>query len=370
MPETSSRSSRFWETVSEHVTAKVELARTRKGDDRRSVIVYLRDLEAVARRQCEFRIRSKSSRPGVTSSATTTNSRRRTRPTRDHAILPGHETAARRTGTPNLTYMSRSGGVWEYVREILPREQRMPDPLVRKLQHYGPLSDADRLWLAESLGVRRQIAARTDIIMEGEDPRAVNVVLDGWACRYKQLADGRRQIVSMLLPGDPCDPHIFLLDRMDHAVCALTPVTLAQIRGSVIQELTARSQNLDYVLHRETLANAAIQREWAVSLGCRTGIERLAHLFCELFARLSAVGLTKGDTCAFPITQNDLADALGQTSVHINRTLQDLRSAGLITLRSRQLTLHDPEGLARLAHFDPAYLHFTMEPNEPDPMRS
>jgi CRP-like cAMP-binding protein len=237
----------------------------------------------------------------------------------------------------------------------------MPDPLVRKLQRYGPLSDADRLWLAEALGTRRQVAARTDIVVEGEDPRAVNVVLDGWACRYKQLADGRRQIVSLILPGDPYDSNPFLHDRMDHAVCALTPVILAHVRGSAMQDLTARSPNLNEAFHRETLANASIQREWTVSLGCRTGIERLAHLFCEVFARLAVVGLTKDNTCSFPITQNDLADALGQTSVHINRTLQDLRAAGLITLRGRQLTLHDPDGLARLAYFDPAYLHFTVD---------
>ena len=237
----------------------------------------------------------------------------------------------------------------------------MRDPLAWKLERYVPLSDADRLWLGEAMGPSRSVAARADLIDEGDDPHAVNVILDGWACRSRQLADGRRQIASFLLPGDPCNPHIFLIDRMDHAISAVTPVVYAQIPGACMQQLTARSPNLDRAFNREALATAAIQREWTVSLGCRSGIERLAHLFCELHTRLAAVGLATDTSCPLPLTQHDLAHALGQTSVHINRTLQELRSQGVITLRSRRLTIHDAKRLAHLAHFDPAYLHFTRE---------
>ncbi|MFC6792310.1 Crp/Fnr family transcriptional regulator [Methylobacterium komagatae] len=241
----------------------------------------------------------------------------------------------------------------------------MHDPLAAKLARYVPLSVADRMWLSEALGPARSIAARTDIIDEGEDPHAVNVILEGWACRSRQLVDGRRQIVSLLLPGDPCDPHVFLLDQMDHAISALTPVVYAQIPGPVLQELTARSAALDRAFQREALATAAIQREWTVSLGCRSGIERLAHLFCELPTRLSAIGLATRTSCPLPLTQHDLAHSLGQTSVHINRTLQELRAQGLITLRSRRLTIHDPARLAELAHFDASYLHFTVGSDPP-----
>ncbi|WP_342166784.1 Crp/Fnr family transcriptional regulator [Methylobacterium sp. SD21] len=241
----------------------------------------------------------------------------------------------------------------------------MHDPLAGKLSRYVPLSVADRMWLAEALGPARSIAARADIIDEGDDPHAVNVILEGWACRARQLADGRRQIVSLLLPGDSCNPHIFLLDRMDHAISAVTPVVYASIPGAALESLTARSPNLDRAFQREALATAAIQREWTVSLGCRSGIERLAHLFCEMRARLAAVGLATRTTCPLPLTQHDLAHSLGQTSVHINRTLQELRAQGLITLRSRRLTIHDPLRLAELAHFDPAYLHFTVGMDPP-----
>lgn len=241
----------------------------------------------------------------------------------------------------------------------------MHDPLAGKLARYVSLSVADRMWLSEALGPTRTLPARADLIDEGEDPHAVNVILEGWACRSRQLADGRRQIVSLLLPGDPCDPHVFLLDRMDHAISALTPVVYAQIPGPAMLELTARSVALDRAFQREALATAAIQREWTVSLGCRSGIERLAHLFCELRYRLAVVGLADRQGCPLPLTQHDLAHSLGQTSVHINRTLQELRAQGLITLRSRRLTIHDPDRLAELAHFDPAYLHFTVGEDPP-----
>lgn len=233
----------------------------------------------------------------------------------------------------------------------------MLNPLARKLRAYGPLSDTDVLGLSEAFNPGRQVEARRDIIEEGDDPRAVNVILDGWACRYRQLSDGRRQIVSLLLPGDLCDPHIFLLDRMDHSIGALTPLTLTQIPGATLQELIERSPVLDRALHREALASAAIQREWTVSLGCRSGIERLAHLLCELHTRLSVVGLADATSFPMPLIQSDLADALGQTTVHINRTLRELRALGLISLRSRLLTLHDLAGLTELAHFDPVYMH-------------
>ena len=139
----------------------------------------------------------------------------------------------------------------------------MPSPLAHKLNCYVRLSEDDRMCLADAMGPSRMVAPRTDIIHEGDDPRAINVILDGWACRYRQFANGRRQIVSLLLPGDPCDPHVFLLDEMDHTIGAITPVLLGQISGSAMRDLTARSPRLDLAFHRESLATAAIQRAWS-----------------------------------------------------------------------------------------------------------
>jgi CRP-like cAMP-binding protein len=231
--------------------------------------------------------------------------------------------------------------------------------LEQKLSRYTPLSSDDRQELRRALGRERTVIARASISADTSDPFAAYAIMEGRACRSRQLGDNRKQIVSLLLPGDLCDPHAFLLQHVDHAISALTPVTVARISGAMLREVTTLNPSLGLAIHREGLATAAIQREWTVSLGCRSGIERLAHLFCELYHRLKAVGLATKTTCPFPLTQHDLARMLGQTSVHINRTLQELRRLRLVSLRARQLTIHDLTGLAEVAHFDPAYLHFT-----------
>ncbi|MGT2478110.1 Crp/Fnr family transcriptional regulator [Methylobacterium oryzae CBMB20] len=195
----------------------------------------------------------------------------------------------------------------------------MIDHLIRKLELFARLSEADRVSLHEALTPPRSVAARTELAAEGDLLNSAQIILTGWACRYRQFADGRQQIISILLPGDLCEPAIPRQSRCGHALASLTPVTLAQIPMLSLRDVMARSPALDEAFQLEALSAAAIQREWTVSLGCRTGIERLAHLFCELYARLAAVGLADGETCPLPITQGDLADALGQTSVHINR---------------------------------------------------
>ena len=230
------------------------------------------------------------------------------------------------------------------------------------LENFTRLSTADREVLADLVEANvRRLGAREDIIREGDEPRHVNLVIEGWACRYKQLQDGRRQIIAFFLPGDPCDPHIFTLRCMDHAIATLTPVTLARITQDAIETVTAKSPRIAETLWWDMMLTAAIQREWTVSLGQRSASERLAHLFCELFLRLRAVGLTEGSSCDLPVTQADLADTLGLSNVHVNRTLQELRAAGHITWKGKRLTIHDLPALMSLALFDPAYLHLERE---------
>ncbi len=236
------------------------------------------------------------------------------------------------------------------------------DHLIRKLELFARLSEADRVSLHEALTPPRSVAARTELAAEGDLLNSALIILTGWACRYRQFADGRQQIISILLPGDLCEPAIPRQSRCGHALASLTPVTLAQIPMLSLRDVMARSPALDEAFQLEALSAAAIQREWTVSLGCRTGIERLAHLFCELYARLAAVGLADGETCPLPITQGDLADALGQTSVHINRILQELRGGRLVALKSRRLTILNRHRLEEMAHFRPAYLSFVEQP--------
>jgi CRP-like cAMP-binding protein len=237
------------------------------------------------------------------------------------------------------------------------------DVAVRRLSALVDLAQGDRALLAAVLSRRcRRVPARADIVSEGDPPQVVRVIHEGWACRYKQLPDGRRQILGFLIPGDMCDSGVFLLDRMDHAIAAVTPLVLGEIAPSDFTHMTREAPDLADALAINELVTVAIQREWTLGLGQRTALERVAHLICELHARMDAVGLVEGDGFAFPLTQVDVGSATGLTPVHVNRTLQEMRRRGLIELQRRWMILRDPEGLAAAAMFDPAYLHFMERP--------
>ncbi|WP_424137930.1 Crp/Fnr family transcriptional regulator [Roseomonas chloroacetimidivorans] len=238
----------------------------------------------------------------------------------------------------------------------------MSNPLVRKLEQFTRLASSEKQLLDElaASGVR-QIGAREDIIREGDQPQVLNLLLSGWACRYKHLEDGRRQIIAFFLPGDLCDSHVFVLREMDHSVGALTPVTFAQIPRRRVEEVSLAYPRITQALWWESLVSTAVQREWTVSLGQRDALERMAHLLCELFLRLRGVGLTDGNRCEFPLTQSELADAMGLSTVHVNRTLQEMRAANLIVLKGKTLVIPDLEALQLAAQFNPNYLHLGRE---------
>lgn len=231
-----------------------------------------------------------------------------------------------------------------------------------RLQAYTKLSSDDRASIDRlSHKSVRQYGPRRDLVQEGDRPRSVFLMLEGWACRYKQLPDGRRQIVAFFVPGDLCDMEIYILREMDHSVGALTAVRAAEINQDDFDRLMLDHPRTTQALHWDLLVTVSVQREWTLNIGQRTAYERLAHLFCELFLRLRVVGLTRGDSCDFPITQMDLADATGLTSVHVNRMLQDMRRDGLIELHNRQLRVPDLSALMNVAMFTPNYLHLDHE---------
>jgi len=234
--------------------------------------------------------------------------------------------------------------------------------LIRKLEHFVRLSPADRAILVRASSERvRNFRPRIDIAREGDKPRDVHLILTGWACRYKQLEDGRRQIVSFFLPGDICDLNIFILREMDHSIGTITSVTIADLSREFFYEISAGHPRIATAFWWESLVNSAIQREWTMSLGQRTASERMAHLLCEIFLRLRLAGLTREDSCDFPLTQSDLADATGLSKVHVNRTLQELRSAELIVLRGKSLTVPSLERLMNAGLFNANYLHMDHE---------
>lgn len=239
--------------------------------------------------------------------------------------------------------------------------------LIRKIELFARLSEAERLLLHSLVeGAPRRIAPRRDLILEGDPPRHVLVIQEGWAVRTKMLEDGRRQIVGLILPGDVCDPHNYVLRRMDHGIHALTRMRVAEVTREKLEAVLDQSTRLCRAFWWQELVCAAIQREWTLNLGQRSAFERIAHFLCETFTRLEAIGMTQGDSCDFPIVQNDLADITGLTSVHVNRTLQDLRRAGLIRLSGRRLTIPDLPRLTDVAFFSPEYLHLGQEGSQLD----
>lgn len=238
----------------------------------------------------------------------------------------------------------------------------MENPLVRKLERFVRLSAGDKQALAEAARHSvRKVGPREDLFREGDSPDQINLILAGWACRYKQLEDGRRQIIAFFLPGDLCDTHVFVLREMDHSIGTLSQVSLAEISRDAMTAITEQHPRITQALWWEMLVTNAVQREWTVNIGQRTATERLGHLFCELFLRMRAVDLTDGSTCELPITQVDLADALGLSNVHVNRVLQELRAGGLVILRGRHLTIPDLAALKAASLFNPNYLHLDHE---------
>ena len=229
--------------------------------------------------------------------------------------------------------------------------------LIRKLESITTLSDEERQ-AVENLPVRfRSFDARQDIVRDGDKPSHCCLILDGWTCRYKLLSQGRRQILSFHVAGDIPDLQTLHLQTMDHSLATMKAATVAFIPLENLRELAADFPSIGTLLWRSTLVEAAISREWETNLGRRPAFERMAHLFCELYLRLQAVGLADDYRCPIPITQTDLADALGLTPVHVNRVLQEMRGRAIITLRSSTLVIEAWGDLLQASEFDPAYLH-------------
>ena len=230
-------------------------------------------------------------------------------------------------------------------------------PLIARLEIVADLRDEDRAQLAALCQDVRPVAAKRHIISEGERPEHIHLVVEGWAGRYKMLDDGSRQIVALLIPGDFCDLHATVLGQMDHGIVALTACQVAYIPAAQIDELTSQHNGLTKALWWSTLVDEAVLRSWVVNAGRRDAYQRIAHLMCEMHARLQMIGLVTDQQFDFPMTQDELADATALTPVHVNRTLQRLRNEGLISFQRGWLSILDMAGLQRAAGFDPSYLH-------------
>ena len=237
----------------------------------------------------------------------------------------------------------------------------MVNLLARKLQNFVFLKSEDLRLLDRVIANPRRVQAGVEVISEGDKPTDVHLVLEGFACRYKVLPDGGRQIMAYLLPGDICDLHVFLLNEMDHSMSTLSECTIVDIPRPTILELLDRPMIAQGFL-LSTLVDEGTLREWLVNVGRRQAEERVAHLLCELLARLESVGLADNDGYRLPITQVELADTTGLSAVHINRVIQRLRTDKLITLQNSRLVVLDLAKLQALAGWNPNYLHLKKQP--------
>lgn len=229
--------------------------------------------------------------------------------------------------------------------------------LLRKLESIAILTDGERQAVA-SLPMRVQsLGARQDILREGDESRHCCLILEGWACRYKLLSAGKRQIFSFHIVGDVPNLQSLHIPDADHNIATLTKARIGYIPHDSLRALTTNHPSVGALLWRDTLIEAAIFRAWMVGMGRRSAFEQIAHLFCEMYLKMQAVGLAEGYRCPMPITQADLADALGLTPVHINRVLKDMRGRAMITLKSDMLVLEAWNELIRVSEFDPTYLH-------------
>jgi CRP-like cAMP-binding protein len=242
----------------------------------------------------------------------------------------------------------------------------MPDTspihlLIRKLENFAELTDEEKIALLDAAGPVRAYGSHEDLIREGDQATGVAVIVSGFACRHKMLPDGRRQIIGYFLPGDMCDARVFILKKMDHTISTLAPSSVTTLSRDAVLEITSRFPRLTRAFWWNTLVEEAIGRQWLVSIGQRTALERVAHLFCEIYVRLQSVGLATPEGCELPVTQSELADTVALSTVHVNRTLKELRRVGLVSMSSKSLVIHDFAGLRSLAMFDPGYLHLEGE---------
>lgn len=227
---------------------------------------------------------------------------------------------------------------------------------LKKLKLRATISPDEERVIRGLVSETRKVAADKIVVRAGEQLNHSILLLDGWLARSKDLPGGERQVLEIHLPGDFADLHGFTLKRLDHDVTSLTECVLGLVPHERLTVMTEQHPHLTRVYWLSTNIDAAITREMALSLGQRTAISRMAHLFCELEVRLAIAGKTFEHGFDFPLTQRELAECLGLTVVHVNRTLQELRRRKVIEAENRQIRFLDKGALEAIAEFDPAYL--------------
>jgi CRP-like cAMP-binding protein len=226
------------------------------------------------------------------------------------------------------------------------------------------LSTQERDTLEKAVSDRRALPARATLVDRGETLRQSTMLTTGFMIRYIDDLEGRRQVVAFHVPGDFVDLHGYPLHLLDHSIATLTAVTVALVPHSALDRMTETHPLLVRKLWGSTLLDAAMHREWLFRIGRLDAIGRVAHFLAETNARLCAIGLSNGRTYTLPVTQTDLAEITGLTSIHVNRVLRALREEKVCTFRASRVEILDVQRLAKMGQFDPTYLY--LAPMNPD----
>ncbi len=241
---------------------------------------------------------------------------------------------------------------------VMSQTSSQTDMLIRRLSKSTRLSEHELQDLRTLPVTIRETGKNETISREGDRVDHCILIVEGLLARFLDTRDGKRQILSIFVPGDIPDLQSLHLPTMDHNLCSIVPARVGAIPHRALAALCDRNPRLAAALWRETLIEGSVTRRWVHCLGRLTARQRVAHMLCELYVRLDAVGLA-GEPIRL-MTQQDMADAMGLSFVQINRTLRDLRSEGLITIERRYMTIDLPR-LQEVANFDPLYLHLDPE---------
>jgi CRP-like cAMP-binding protein len=241
-----------------------------------------------------------------------------------------------------------AGGVVTETNEVL----------IRKLKEHSRLSGADVAAINALSFLTRALGSNQDLVRQGDQPGVSAVVLSGMVARYHLLPNGGRQYLSFHMAGDMPDSQALFIDRMDHAVCAIGDALVACVPHKELMATFNLRPSIAFAIWRETLIDAAIFREAVTNNSARLMPTRMAHLFCELFYRARASGLTvTGTSFPIPLSRYQLGETLGMSIATVNRTLKDLRASRVMEFQHGKLTVKNWDGLMELGQFDPQYLH-------------
>lgn len=233
---------------------------------------------------------------------------------------------------------------------------------LKKLRARDTISQDEEAAIRAAIVEVREYPEDVEVVHHGQYVTEAMMLLEGWMARTKNMADGQQQISELQFSGDFLDLHGFTLKRLDHNVTTITPSRVAVVSHEDFAALIERFPHLGRVYWLMNNIDASIHREWTASLGQRSALKRMAHLFCEIYERLNLVGQTTGSSYDFPLTQQELAECLGLTPVHVNRTLQALRKQKVVEVARGRVTIPDLKALQAVGEFDPEYLYLDKRP--------